>query len=659
MMCGLLFAYGCNILHGQVFTARQVLHAQTKELHDTGSQPFDERRFVNVFTLKPPDSGHNGSDGTNEAWARYLDELEGLFCLAGEGNLAESQGRVARRVASVLHEHPMAPPVPGPMDVEIDNTKSNTLTVLHISAEDTPGFLYELTNSLSLLGYDIRRVILTSLGNRAVDTLFIVGPGGEKITDPEQQTRLKTTVVLVKHFMQLLPDSPDPARALLHIGQFLEQLFELPDWSDKLASLDRSVVLEALSRLLGVSDFLWEDFLRVQHDNLFPVIRDIDGLAQRRPRSEIDAELTCLIAESDSADECRQRINDFKDREMFRVDMRHIAGHIVEFGQFSAELTDVAECVVQAAVDVCRHELVDRYGTPCTKPGDQSTKNRLTVLALGKAGSRELGFASDIELMFVYAGAGHTDGPCAISTAEFYIKLVEAFTHTIQARRRGIFEIDLRLRPFGNAGPLAVSQAAFEAYFAPTGPAWPYERQALVKLRPIAGDPQFGCQLVELRDRLVYTGEPFDVAAMRGLREQQVRQLVQPGTWNAKLSAGGLVDCEYLVQALQISHGQVQQSIRLTNTQKAIRALHDAAFLSDEQSDRLRRAHVFLRRLIDALRIVRGDARDLAVPDPVTEEFEFLARRLGYGTRLSELSRDIESTAADVADVSRLLDRLQ
>jgi glutamate-ammonia-ligase adenylyltransferase len=653
MMCGLLFAYGFNILHGQVFTARQVLHAQTEASHDPTMQPFDERRFVNVFTLTPPDSLRNGND---DIWTRYLQELERLFWLAGEGSLAEAQGRVARRVADVLHERPNAPPLLGPMDVEIDNAKSNTLTVLHISAEDTPGFLYELTNSLSLLGYDIRRVMLTSLGNRAVDTLFIVGPGGEKITDPAQQTRLRTTVVLVKHFMQLLPGSPDPARALLHFSQFLEQLFELPDWSDKLASLDRSVVLEALSLLLGVSDFLWEDFLRVQHDNLFPIIRDIDGLADSRPRSEIDAELTCLIAESDSAEECRQRINAFKDREMFRVDMRHIAGHIVEFGQFSAELTDVAECVVNAALDVCRHELVDRYGTPRTKFGDQSTEDRLAVLALGKAGGRELGFASDIELMFVYAGSGQTDGPCPIATAEFYIKLVEAFTHTIQARRRGVFEIDLRLRPFGNAGPLAVSLSAFEAYFALTGPAWPYERQALVKMRPIAGDPQFGRHLVELRDRLVYTGEPFDVAAMRGLREQQVRQLVQPGTWNAKLSAGGLVDCEYLVQALQISHGQNQQSIRLTNTRQAIRALHEAGFLSDEQSDRLRRAHMFLRRLIDALRIVRGDARDLTVPDPATEEFEFLARRLGYGMRLSELSQNIESTAADVTDLSRLLD---
>lgn len=652
MMCGLLFAYGFDILNGQVFTARQVLHAQPDEPHESLGHPFDDRRFVNVFMLTPPRDGMS-----SDIWKRCQDELEQLLRLAASGRLTEAQGRLAREVAGALSETTTTRPAFGPMDVEIDNTRSETLTVLHISAEDTPGFLYELTNSLSLLGYDIRRVILTSLGNRAVDTLFIVGPHGEKITEAEQQTRLRTAVVLVNHFMQLLPGSPDPARALLHFSQFLEQLFELPDWSDKLASLDRSVVLEALARLLGVSDFLWEDFLRVQHDNLFPIIRDIDGLAHSRPRSELDAELSEQIAESDSIEECRQRINAFKDREMFRVDMRHIAGHTTEFGEFSAELTDVAECVVAAAVTVCQQDLTDQYGVPRAINGEEP--GRLAVLALGKAGGCELGFASDIELMFVYAAAGQTDGPCPITAAEFFIKLVEGFAHTIESRRRGIFEVDLRLRPYGQAGPLAVSLESFEAYFSPGGPAWPYERQALVKMRPVAGDSELAQQLIDMRDRLVYTGDEFDVAAMRGLREKQVQQLVQPGTWNAKLSAGGLVDCEYLVQALQITHAHDQPELRLTNTRRAMRALHAAGYLSDKHFDRLRHAHMFLRRLIDALRIVRGDARDLTVPKPDTEEFGFLARRLGYGTRLPVLAEDIEATAGEVVDVSRLLDGLK
>lgn len=653
MICGLLFAYGFDILNGQIFTARQVLHAQPDSERTRVDSGLDEGRFVNVFTLRIPD----GCD-MSEIRPRYERDLSGLFQLAGQGDLAEAQGRLASQVVAALRGAMDSRSVSGPMDIEIDNERSAALTVLHISAEDTPGFLYELTNSLSLLGYDIRRVILTSLGSRAVDTLFIVGPDGRKITDPEMQSRLRTAIVLIKHFMESLPDAPDPARALVHFGQFLEQLFELPDWSDKLASLDRSVVLEALAQLLGNSDFLWDDFLRVQHDNLFPVLRDIDGLAAVRSREELDAELMSLIAESQSHDDCRLQINAFKDRETFRVDMRHIAGHIRKFGQFSSELSDVAECVVKATVQVCHNELADRHGVPEHSPPDASGNDRFAVLALGKAGGREIGFASDIELMFVYADATETNGPLSISAGEFYSRLVEDFTHTIKARRSGIFEIDLRLRPYGNAGPLAVSLSSFESYFSPSGPAWPYERQALVKMRPVAGDPEFGRRLIEMRDRVVYTGAPFDVAAMRGLREQQVQQLVKPGTWNAKLSPGGLADCEYLVQALQITHGHQRPEVRETNTRLAMRALHAAGGLATEQFDRLRQAHMFLRKLIDALRIVRGDAHDLTVPEPGSEEFEFLARRLGYETRLSELAVDIEARAADVTELTRLLDSL-
>ena len=653
MICGLLFASGFDILNGQIFTAQQVIHAQHDDRDDGNWSGIDERCFVNVFTLQPPNA-----QAIEETQTQYRVDLESLFQLAGQGDLKGAQGRLAGRVVSAIRETGDVPAVSGPMDIQIDNSRSETLTVLHISADDTPGFLYELTNTLTLLGYDIRRVTLTSLGLRAVDTLFIVGPDGQKVTDEDTQAQLRTAIVLVKHFMHSLPDAPDPARALLHFGQFLEQLFERSDWSDRVASLDRSVVLDALAQLLGNSDFLWDDFLRVQHDNLFPVLRDIDGLTTIRAREELDAELTTIVAESESYEECVLQLNAFKDRETFRVDMRHIAGHIREFGQFSAELSDVAECVVSTAVQLCYQHLADRHGVPQAKTAGSGAVARYSVLALGKAGGREIGFASDIELMFVYADAAITNGPQPVSAETFFSRLVEDFTQTIQARRRGIFEIDLRLRPYGKAGPLAVSLGAFQTYFAPTGPAWPYERQALVKMRPVAGDPEFGDQLIQLRDQFVFSGQTFDVAAMRGLREQQVQQLVQPGTWNAKLSPGGLADCEYLVQALQIHHGGDRTELRETNTRLAMKALHAAKLLADDQYARLRRAHKFLRRLIDALRIVRGDARDLTVPASDSEEFEFLARRLEYGTRLSELASDIEARAAEVTDLSRLLDSM-
>ncbi len=235
--------------------------------------------------------------------------------------------------------------------------------------------------------------------------------------------------------------------------------------------------------------------------------------------------------------------------------------------------------------------------------------------------------------------------------------MVEAFTHAIRSRQEGVFQIDLRLRPYGRAGSLAVSLDAFASYFAPDGAAWPYERQALVKLRPIAGDMPFGNEIVALRDRLIFTGEPFDVAAMRAMREKQLRQLVQAGTINAKLSPGHLADSEYLVQGLQITYGHLDPSLRAVNTLDALAALQNHGVVPRDDAARLRVAYVFQRNLIDALRIVRGHARDLTVPPSETEEFLFLARRLGYGSEVQRLKDDLERHSQTVRQLGRLMDR--
>ena len=177
-----------------------------------------------------------------------------------------------------------------------------------------------------------------------------------------------------------------------------------------------------------------------------------------------------------------------------------------------------------------------------------------------------------------------------------------------------------------------MSLESFRRYFAPGGPAWSYERQALVKLRPIAGDAALGREITALCESYVFSGAPFDVAAMRAMRERQLRHLVTPGTINAKYSQGGLVDLEYIVQGLQITHGAADPALRVTNTAEAIARLAAAGVISAENDARLGEALLFLHQLINALRMVRGNNRDLTVPPAESEEFAFLARRLGYGS---------------------------
>ncbi len=592
------------------------------------------RKFVNVFVLR-------ATRPLADDWCeRFEADLEQLLAEVAAGRGREARAALAARVADGVVQSDTAPPVLLPVEITVENRREDDATVMEIEADDTFGFLYELTNALALAGMNLRRVSIRSQGRKVADTLYVTDAAGRRIEDPDLEGRLRATVVLIKHFTHLLPRSPNPKAALLRFHEFLEQLFQQPNWAEELASLQRPDVLDALARLLGVSDFLWEDFLRLQHQNLFPVIADIDALRRPRSRKDLEAELNAALAAASDGEAKRRVLNEFKDREMFRVDMRHILGHTT-FGEFSRELTTLAEVVVDGAYRLCREELERRHGRPMLEVPEPAGAGRavrpcrLAICALGKCGGMELGFASDIELMFVYEAAGQTSGAEPIGNAEFFQRLVEAFANTIRSKREGIFQIDLRLRPYGSAGPLAVALDAFRRYFGPNGDAWPYERQALVRLRAIAGDEDFGREVERVRDELIYTGQPFDVAAMRAMREKQIRQLVQAGTVNAKLSPGGMVDCEYFVQGLQITYGHRYPGVRTPNWYQALCALRDAGIIDSHVHHTLAEAYFFLRRLVNALRMVRGHAKDLAVPPADSEECRFLARRLGYHDRVT------------------------
>ena len=209
------------------------------------------------------------------------------------------------------------------------------------------------------------------------------------------------------------------------------------------------------------------------------------------------------------------------------------------------------------------------------------------LLALGKCGGRELGFGSDLELMLVYDDRD-VAGPAGAALRP----LRHGAAAGARRPRGGTFDVDFRLRPYGRAGPPATALSAFADYYRAGGPAWGYERQALIKLRAVAGDPRLGREVEELRDRFVYGPEPFDLDGCRRLRRLQVEQLVRPGTVNAKYSPGALVDVEYFVQALQIIHGGAEPAVRTPSTLRAIAALEAAGRLTPDRAGRLRSAYL-------------------------------------------------------------------
>jgi glutamate-ammonia-ligase adenylyltransferase len=666
LICGLMFVHGLDIQSGEIFTyqsqdqetAENNLPARRrtrsgrwlKQTPETGI-PSNRHKIVDVFTVK--------SIGPEPDWEKYCADLQHLLQMMHVGQRREARSELAKRVGEVFAEMTNVVRPLLPIEIKIDNDLSERYTVLHIQTTDAVGFLYEFTNALSLTHTYIARMVVQTSGRRVDDLLYVTDEAGKKITDPKKLRELRTAAVLIKHFTHLLPRSPNPASALLHFREFLAQLFERPNWTDELTSLENPQVMDNLARLLGVSDFLWDDFMRMQYANLFPVLSDAMALTTAKSRADLQAELANALALVHAGPEAprddapwRITLNAFKDREMFRIDMRHILGLTREFWDFSEELTDLTEVVVNTAFHLTSEDLRSLHGNPLLPDG---TISQMSVLALGKCGGRELGFASDIELMFVYAGEGSTDGPDRLEASVYHEKVVQNFLSAIRARQEGIFQVDLQLRPYGKAGSMAVSLESFSRYYAPQGPAWAYERQALVKMRPIAGDDTLGQMICGLRDEYTYNGTPFDVTSMRAMRERQVRHLVTAGKFNAKYSPGGLVDIEYLIQGLQISHGANNPNLRQTNIRNAMAALNAIGIISTEDYTRLHKAHTFLRWLIDSMRVVRGNSKDVTVPTYGSEEFAFLARRLKYGNAVQQLRDQLLQMQADVVEMNRRL----
>ena len=609
---------------------------------------LQRKKIVDVFTVKalsrPPD------------WKKLQQRLDQLVQLLLKDKSEEARKKLGRRVVEYLSrtEWETAGQLL-PVRVNVNNELSDRYTVIDIEAEDTPAFLYLFTNALARRRVDIHNIHIGTQKGMVEDRFYITDSQGAKITGSRRINELKFIVVLVKQFSHLLVRSPDPIMALANFERLVEQIYADREagaekgW--KMLDLTEQPVMEALARLFGMSNFLWEDFLRLQYENLLPVFADLEALENYKDRAEMWSECEMELLGAKSFEDAADRLNRFKDREMFRIDIRHILDKIRSFTEFSRELTDLMEVVIEAAYRIADSHLRERYGNPLLEDGQPC---KFSVFALGKAGGRELGYASDIELLFVHSANGSTDGDNVVSTSVYFEKLVQMIIKIIRAKRQGIFEIDLRFRPFGNQGPLSNTLKQMEEYYSESGQAWDFERQCLVRLRLVAGDPELGDRMIRLRDRFVYSGKRLDFPELYRLRQRQQKEFVKPGTWNAKFSEGGLVEIEYHVQHLQILHGADDTGMRCTGTRDALKALGRGGYITREEMQSLLDAHDFYRRLINGLRILRGNARDLVVPEQDSEEFLFLARRMGY-SRGGE-SRLAENLVHNRTVVVRLVD---
>ena len=313
-------------------------------------------------------------------------------------------------------------------------------------------------------------------------------------------------------------------------------------------------------------------------------------------------------------------------------------------------MSALADAVIRAATDLAYKEMTTRFGVPRTVanlPGEY------TILGLGKLGGAALGYASDIEILYVFDDNGLTDGVERIANAEFFERTFRLAASLIEAKREGIFEVDLRLRPHGQAGPVAVSLMSFCTYFGPDGDALSYERLSLVRLRCIGGNRDLGNQVERLRDEFIYNSDEIDLAELRALR---IKQLVEKGgdkKPNAKFSPGALVDLEYTVQILQLTYGRTDPRLRTPRIHEALRNLVESGVMEGGEAEAIREAYEFFRDLINGLRMLRGNAQDLFMPSPGSSEFLHLARRIGYKGKAGlspseELNMDFEAWTATI-----------
>lgn len=289
--------------------------------------------------------------------------------------------------------------------------------------------------------------------------------------------------------------------------------------------------------------------------------------------------------------------------------------------------SDVAETIVQYALDMALGELIQRYGKPVyqSRP-DQLTGSDLIILGMGKLGGQEIGYYSDLDLIFIYSENGATTGQQSISNSEFFAKVVQKLISILSANTPcGIaYSIDAELRPSGNFGPLVTSLESFIEYQTKVSQLW--ERQALLKARPVAGPADFS-HLVSSHIKALLYSHPSPLSIiyeMNRLRKRVELELARETDkkFNFKLGKGGMMDIEFILQCQQLLLGSQYYPLQTPNTIEGLEQLArldlppgamDVTLLKD--------VYLFYRNLESKLSLAYQRSFNLLFPkDPKLEE---------------------------------------
>lgn len=383
---------------------------------------------------------------------------------------------------------------------------------------------------------------------------------------------------------------------------------------------DDAGVAERIRRTLLASDFAFEVWRRQ------PQLLSPQGLERLRSGSDAAARIDLLKLPDDEA-ACMTALRRFRHAEALRLVFRDVNG-LDELPETLSATSVLYEVLLDAALAWSERAMAARYGHSRSQDGKLQ---RLLVIGFGKLGGSELNFSSDIDLVLAYPQAGQSDGARGLDNSEYFVRLGRQLVRLLnEPTMDGICaRVDLRLRPFGQSGRLALSFAAMEQYYQSEGRDW--ERYAWIKARPVAGDRAAGKQLQELLRPFVYR-KYLDYTAFAGLREMKAlidaevarKDLAD----NLKLGPGGIREIEFIVQLTQLIRGGREPSLRVRGLLPALTACEARGHIALARARMLREAYVLLRRVENRVQMLR-DAQTHDIPDDALSR-ERIARGLDY-----------------------------
>lgn len=465
---------------------------------------------------------------------------------------------------------------------------------------------------------------------RARQNLRLILEGRPLVPYPDPLRR--AVRCLFPGLLEALWQSPDPDEALSQFERFVSAMGPRAGYLTLLA--DRPDVLLNLVKLCARGELLAQ--LLVTQPELLAGLADPTTFRVPKREAGFRRALAPVLGPTLSPADRKDRLRRLKQAEELGITWRWLLG-VTDVEDFSYEVTALAEAAVAVAWLLALEAEAETCGVPRTAAGAFVPA---VIVALGKLGGRELTIGSDLDLFVVYAGDGQTDGELRVEPHVFYDRVVERLASLLGdiTAAGTVFPVDLRLRPGSRGSGLASSLAGFERYYQEWADLW--ERQTLTKARLVGGDPRLGRTVRQLLRTLVYDRglARVELKEIREIRERMERELGKetPGRFHLKVGRGGLVDVEFITQALQLRHGARHPEIRRANTVRALRAIAREGLLAGDEATVLIEHYGWLRRVAASLRLFSARPPDtLETGGPIAGR---LAKALDYPGRAEFLA---------------------